>query len=372
MKWIDTQSGVEEALRAVAAQPAFAIDTEADSLHSYFDKVCLVQISIPGDDFIIDPLAPVDLRALGDLLADPERLKVLHGADYDLRILDRDFGFRIGNLIDTMVSAQLAGYEAFGLSALLGKHFGVELDKSHQRADWAMRPLPASMLRYAALDTHYLLELGDRMRQELEALGRWEWALEEFRRLEGVRWREEEPDLERWRKLKGLSALNRRSLGVVARLHSWRDRAARAADRPPFKILGNETILAIASAMPASEADLRRIRGMSDFVVRKHGPSLLAAVREVLHSNEVDLPEHGARKPWLRDREMERRIDRLKVVRDEAAARLKIDPAVLAPRHVLAAVAAACPSSVEELSSIPAMREWQKSVIGDQLVAALK
>src|SRR3954471_1943978 len=132
----------------VGAQPVVALDTEADSLHSYFDKVCLIQMSIPGEDLIIDPLCKIDIGRLGEILADRSITKILHGADYDLRILNRDFGFTIANLIDTMVCSQLLGYEAFGLGALLERYFALKVDKSHQRADWAIRPLPRVMLEY--------------------------------------------------------------------------------------------------------------------------------------------------------------------------------------------------------------------------------
>lgn len=372
MQWIDTQRDFDAAISLLEGQSAFAIDTEADSLHSYFDKVCLIQISVPGHDFIIDPLAQIDLQSLGLLLSDGSKLKVLHGADYDLRILDRDFSFRIANLTDTMVCAQLAGYEAFGLSALLKRHFDVDLDKTHQRADWAMRPLPPAMKRYAILDTHYLLDLGARMRAELEALGRWDWAVEEFGRLEAVRWREDDGEEERWRKLKGISAMSRRSLGVVATLHAWRDQAARAADRPPFKILGNDTILAIATSLPKTEAELRQIRGISDYVLRKHGGALLRSVADVLSSGESDLPEPNEKKPWMRDKELERAVERLKRARDEVAATLKIDGSVLAPRHVLTAVASLRPATISDLEAVPAMREWQKQLLGAQFVAVMR
>ncbi|HEU4521092.1 MAG TPA: ribonuclease D, partial [Thermoanaerobaculia bacterium] len=190
MNWIDRQEPLDQALTLVGAEPVVAIDTEADSLHSYFDKVCLIQISTSEDDYVVDPLAKVRLDRFGAILADPSIIKILHGADYDLRILNRDFGFTTTNLIDTMVSAQLLGYEAFGLAALLERHFGVKLNKAHQRADWAMRPLPPDMLEYAAMDTRFLVPLADKLRSELEALGRWEWAVEEFSRLEAIRFRE--------------------------------------------------------------------------------------------------------------------------------------------------------------------------------------
>ena len=219
MNFIDTQDALDAAMQRVAAQPKVGVDTEADSLHSYFDKVCLIQISIPGEDLIIDPLRKLDLTAFGAILANPDITKVLHGADYDLRILNRDFNFTITNVIDTMICAQLLGYEAIGLAALLERYFAIKVDKTHQRADWSMRPLPPAMLAYAALDTHHLIELAGKMREELVAAGRWEWAQEEFARLETIRFTEKDLNGEDFRRLKGINALDRRSLAGPHRDH---------------------------------------------------------------------------------------------------------------------------------------------------------
>src|SRR5215212_493480 len=242
MKWIDRQDALDSAIESLAAQPQIAVDTEADSLHSYFDKVCLIQISVPGEDLIVDPLAKVDLNRFGELLANPAITKLFHGGDYDLRIMHRDFGFVVRNLVDTSICAQLLGYEGIGLAALLERHFGVKLNKTHQRADWSMRPLPPDMLAYASLDTHHLAALAAKLREELIALGRWEWAVEEFARLEMVRYRENDEDVEPWRKVKNIGGLDRRSLAAVRDLYEWRDQLARKADRPPFKILGNDSM----------------------------------------------------------------------------------------------------------------------------------
>ncbi len=366
MIWIEKQQPLEEAVQRMAAQPVIAVDTEADSLHSYFDKVCLVQVSADGDDFVVDPLSGISLAPFGEVLANPAIMKILHGADYDLRIMNRDFGFTIANLIDTSVAAQLLGYEAFGLGALLERHFGVKVNKAHQRADWAMRPLTAEMLEYAALDTHYLVALAEKLREELVALGRWEWALEEFSRLEAIRFREN-GDPEPWRKMKNLGNLDRRSLAIVRDLHAWRDGLARKADRPPFKIIGNEQIIEIARARPATTPELSKVKGMSRYHLERHGRALLAIVKRGVAIPEEELPEKNEARPWIRDRELESRIDRMKKVRDRMARELKIDPAMLAPRHVLIAIATA-----GALDDVAAMRNWQKRLIGDQLLAALK
>jgi ribonuclease D len=372
MIWVDTQEDFDRTMARVAAEPVVAIDTEADSLHSYFDKVCLVQISIPHEDFVIDPLAKIDLARFGEILAEPAIVKIFHGGDYDVRILNRDFGFTITNLIDTMISAQILGYEAFGLAALLDRHFGLKLNKANQRADWAMRPLRPDMLDYAATDTRHLIKLRDILKDELEVLGRWPWALEEFARLEAVRYREkEEDDPEPFRRLKGIGAYDRRGLGVIRALYNWRDELARAADRPPFKIIGNDVILELGKEQPRSRDDLSRVKSLSRFHHGRYGGEIVKLVRSALETPEDQLPERGEPKSWIRDKALEARVERLKKVRDRVAAELKIDVAVLAPRHVLTAVATIQPTEVAQLDAIPAMREWQKKLLGEPFIAAL-
>ena len=366
MKWIDKQDALDRAMESIGSHAVIAVDTEADSLHSYFDKVCLIQITADDSDYIVDPLASVDLARFGAILADATITKVLHGADYDLRIINRDFGFTIANLIDTSVCAQLLGYEAFGLAALLEKHFGVKLNKVHQRADWAQRPLPRDMLAYATTDTHYLAQLAEKLRAELEALGRWEWALEEFARLEAIRFKESE-EAEPWRRMKNLGNLDPRALAIVRELHKWRDALARDADKPPFKIIGNDAILDVAREKPQSREDLTKIKSVSRYHADRFGREIVRIVRDAMQIAEADLPEKNEAKAWIRDRQLDARVNRMKTARDRMAKELKLDPAVLAPRHVLVAVATS--GSLDEAG---AMREWQKKVLGDALLAALK
>src|SRR5207302_6585686 len=165
-----------------------AVDTEAASFHRYHDRIFLIQLSSPSRTEIIDPLAVADLSPVGRLLADAKVEKTFHDADYDLRVLDRDYGFRAVHLFDTRIAAQLAGEPAIGLAALLEKYLGVKLQKEHQKADWSIRPLTPPMLAYAAADTRFLLALRDALEQRLNALGRLPWAVEEFKQLESLRW----------------------------------------------------------------------------------------------------------------------------------------------------------------------------------------
>lgn len=366
MKWIDSQPDLDQAIERISAQPQVAVDTEADSLHSYFDKVCLIQISVPDEDLVVDPLEKIDLKRFGELLANPAVNKVLHGGDYDLRILNRDFGFTVHNLIDTSICAQLLGYEGIGLAALLDRHFGVKADKAHQRADWARRPLTPEMLSYATMDTHYLIQLAATLREELEALGRWEWAVEEFARLEMVRYRESDENGEPWRKLKNIGNLDRRGLAVLRAVHQWRDALAQKADRPPFKIIGNDSIVEIARKKPQSVRELGETPAVARYHSDRYGREIVNLVTKALELPDDQLPEKSEPKAWIRDKALESRIDRLKRVRDRVAKELKIDPSVLGARHILSAVATA--NSLD----VPNMREWQKRVMGEALLAALE
>ncbi|HEX7705575.1 MAG TPA: ribonuclease D [Thermoanaerobaculia bacterium] len=366
MRWIDRQEAFEAALESLSRAPQIAVDTEADSLHSYFDKVCLIQISVPDETLIVDPLAGIELTRFGELLANSDVQKVLHGGDYDLRILHRDFGFTVRNLVDTSICAQLLGYDGLGLAALLDRHFGVKLNKTHQRADWSMRPLSPEMLAYAALDTHHLIDLAAKLRDELTALGRWEWALEEFERLEAVRFRESDVDAEAWRKLKSIGSLDRRSLAVVRELHGWRDQLARKADKPPFKIIGNDSILALARDKPLNVRDLPSVAGLPRYHADRYGRELVQLVKRAMELADDELPLRSEPKAWIRDKALEARTEKLKKIRDRFARELAIDPSVLAPRHVLTAVASS------GTLDVPAMREWQKRVMGEALLAAIE
>jgi ribonuclease D len=230
-----------------------------------------------------------------------------------------------------------------------------------------MRPLPRVMLEYAATDTRHLLTLAAQLRRELMELGRWEWALEEFARLEAVRFSEKEENAEGFRRLKGIGALDRHSLAIVRSLYEWRDAMARAADRPPFKIFGNDLIVEVARVKPTAMEALAEIKAVSPAYRRRYGSEIVRRVLQALALPEEMLPEKGDGRHWMRDKALELRVSRLKQVRDKKAKELKIDPGVLAPRHVLTAIA-----TTRDLDQVPAMREWQKRLIGSELLQVLR
>jgi len=236
-----------------APHESVALDTEADSFHHYFEKVCLMQVGLASDAFLVDPLARADLTPLFARLS--ARPLLMHGADYDLRLLHRGFGFRAAALFDTMIAAQLLGEKEIGLAALLSARVGVALDKSHQRADWSARPLPPAMATYAAEDVLHLPALVDSLRRDLDAKGRLPWHAEECARLAAMAFsasREADPD--DWR-VKGTNALSDRERAFARALWEAREERARTLDRPPFRIFTNEKLLSAAARAAKGEGD---------------------------------------------------------------------------------------------------------------------
>ncbi|MGQ0813122.1 MAG: ribonuclease D, partial [Gemmatimonadota bacterium] len=325
MEYIQSQTELDTLGRRLASVALIAADTEAAGYHRYSDRVCLLQLSTRDATFVIDTLAVTQLDALRDIFSRQETEVVFHDADYDLRLLARDFDLHVTRLFDTKIAAQFIGAQAFGLGSLVETYLGTRLDKKHQRADWAQRPLPADMLLYAAEDTQHLPMLRDRMREELVSLGRLKWAEEEFRITEQTRWALG-PEREAFLRLKGARDLKPRELAVLRELHAWRESVAETRDVATFRVLSNEVLLEIARRMPAEVSGLDGIVGLSPNVIERRGRDLLAAVRRAAALAEVELPRlpRGPRRPPP-DAQFETRADKRRAVSDQVADSLKLD-----------------------------------------------
>ena len=367
---IESQTALEALFERLRSAPLLAIDTEAASFHRFIDRVYLLQISSRDETAVVDPLAVESLAPLSAVLADPEVEVVFHDADYDLRLLDREYGFRATAVFDTRVAAQLLNEPGVGLAALLEKYMGVRLDKRFQRADWSARPLSAEMLEYAASDTRHLPELRDILKARLEERGRLSWGEEEFALLDEIRWSppEGEPG---YLRLKGARALKGRELAILRELYEWREGVAQRADRATFRILNNEPMLAMAKQPPADMAALKAIHGIGSEQAERRGREILAAVKRGLEIPERDLPriERPPRRAF--DPAFEARLERLKVVRNQLAVRLDLAPGVLCPNGTLEAIARANPASMEALAALAEVRRWQLREIGAELLAAV-
>ncbi len=372
-RYVDTAAALDDVVASARAEPLAAVDTEAASFHRYIDRVYLVQLSTRHATAIIDPLAVADLAPLGALLADPRVEKVFHDADYDLRILDRDYHVRARHMFDTRIAAQLLGEPAIGLAALLEKFAGVRLTKTHQRADWSQRPLSAAMLDYAADDTRHLPALRDAMRARLEAAGRLAWAEEEFLWLENLRWTAPggANGGEAYLRIKGAKALRPRQLAALRELVAWRDGVAAERDTALFRIIGNEALLAVSQALPPSAAALGEIRGLPASLARRYGPALVTAVGRALRLPEHELPKRERGPRVARDPELETRVERLKTARNAVAQQLAIDPGVLCGKSTLEVIARARPGDRAALAEIGDLRRWQVDVLGEALLQTL-
>lgn len=367
---IATEADLASSLGGLGGVSAVALDTEADSLHHYFEKVCLIQITAGEKDLLFDPLAGLDLKPLFAWLAG--RPLIFHGADYDLRLLDRDFGFRPAEVFDTMIAAQLLGYPEVGLSALLERHFGVVLDKRSQKADWSRRPLPPALRAYAAADTHHLPALADRLREALARRGRLHWHREACARLLTARWNAREPDPERAWRVQGSRSLSPRGMAMLRALWWWRDAEARGSDLPPFRILGNEALVALAGqAAEAEDGEFVPRMKLPRTLVGERRERLQEAVRRARAMGPPACPVAPKTARPARDHAAEAAAARMRAARDQVAARLEMDAGLLAPRATLLAVAAARPRNREELRKLGLLAEWQIEAVGEALLSAL-
>ena len=362
---------LERALTELSRELLLAVDTEAASFHRYYDRVYLVQLSSRSRTVIIDPLAVEELGRLGAILADADVEVVFHDADYDLRLLDQQYGFRARRIFDTRIAAQLLNEPGIGLAALLEKYLAISLDKRFQRADWSIRPLSRDMLRYAADDTRHLPALRDILRDRLTSLGRLSWAEEEFSLLEEVRWGSSDGEEPGYLRVKGAKLLRGRSLAALRELYQWRDETAARADRAAFRIINTEPLLEIAKTLPTDVTALRAIRGVGQDLVERRGRDILAAVRRALELPEQELPRVERRTRRVADPAFDARVEQLKAKRNELAIRLNLAPGVLCPNATLEAIARAVPRSLEELRAIPGVRRWQVETAGQDLLAAM-
>ena len=353
----------------LARERRIGFDTEAASFHRYVDRIYLIQVSSETETALVDPLALADLAPLGELLAREELEVVFHDADYDLRAMDRDFGFRARRVFDTRIAAQLLGEPAVGLAALLLQYFGVHMDKKLQRADWSIRPLTPEMVRYAAEDTRYLPRLRDVLADRLRAAGRLGWAEEEFARLESLRWTAPPPD-DGYLRLKGAKALPRRAQAVLRAVHAWREEAARALDRAPFRVLPNDAVLAVARAVLQSTVELHAVAGLPGSLARRYGDELLAAVRAGLEAPAATRPARERTERIRPDAAQEARFERLKRLRNRRAEELDLQPGVVCPNGALALIARAAPASADALREVPDLRRWQLEALGPAAIVA--
>jgi ribonuclease D len=357
---------------------ALAVDTESNSLYVYREQLCLIQLSVPGSDYLVDPLAVEDLSALGPLLADPQILKVFHGAEYDLTMLHRDFGFSVANLFDTMWASRILGWSDHGLAALLETHFGVSLNKKYQRANWGLRPLPPPQLDYARLDTHYLLPLYEIQAGELGVRKRWPQARHRFAQLAQTRSGPREFDPDGFWRISGIRDLDDKGRGVLRALYLFRDQQARTENRPPFRVISNQALLGLSELRPHDLKDLQRVKGISPRMAGRYGHGLLAAIRRgtgqpLTWEDRVRSNNHSSGRPnGQPSAACQARFEALRAWRNAVAEARGVEPDIVLTNQLLWAVAYRNPRTRADLARDDLLARWQMDEFGDSLLSIVR
>ncbi len=364
---VTTQSQLATLLDALSDQPAIALDTESNSLYAYHERVCLIQCSIPEGDYIVDPLAGLDLTPLAHILGDPRVQKVFHAAEYDVMCLKRDFRFRFVNLFDTMWAARILGWPRVGLGDVLKETFGVRTNKRYQRYNWGQRPLEPQALAYACMDTHYLLSLRHLQLEALVQQGRWEEAREVFDHVAASGPFSHAFDPEDFRRIKGVVDLTGREQAVLRELTIWRDQEARRRDRPPFKVLNDRILIALAQARPRTREELGDLTDLKPYHVRRYGSRLLRAIER---GNRARPPQPPPPPPRRSEAEVTR-FQALRAWRKEAAAERGVDADVIVGNAVLWSVAEQNPRTLEDLSTIEGLGPWKRKTYGELILKVL-
>ncbi len=365
--WVRTPEALRELAGSLAACRAIGLDTESDSLYHHFEKVCLVQIAAEdGACHLVDPLVLRDLSALAPVMADPGVVKVLHGADYDVSTLKRDFGWSFASIFDTMIAARLLGRAELGLAAVARDELGVALSKENQKDDWSRRPLTPQQEAYAVTDVAHLIELSDRLASRLTAAGRLAWLREECEAVAALVPAVRRRDPDAYMAIKGAKRLAPRALAALRELCAWREGRAQALDMPAFKVLSNDALLRLAGLPP--DEDLP-----TDLPPRvyRQADEILAAIARAHALDPARLPVVPRSPRPVLPEPVLRRIARLKSWRTQKASELQLDVSVVLPQRLIDRLAEAAPHSLDALASIEGLRRWRIVSFGADLLAAL-
>ncbi|SLM30446.1 Rnd [Desulfamplus magnetovallimortis] len=367
---INSDEDLKQQCEYIETHSRIAMDIEADSMHHFKEQVCLIQMADPEKNYLIDPLTIQDFSALKPLCENPAITKVFHGADFDIRSLDRDFNIRINNLFDTEIACRFLGIQRRSLAALLKKHFNLCLDKRFQRTDWSRRPLSDEMIAYSINDVAHLLELADILKKKLADSGRLSWAVEEFELQSEVRYDKTE-DMPLFLKFKGAGKMGRENLAVLESLLQMRAAIAEKKNLPLFKIMGTETISQLTLKHPKTMQQLKDSRILSPKQINMYGELCVEAIVKGMAVPQNQLPSYPRKKSPEIKPEIPERIKALKHLRNEASQRTGIEPGFLMNNATITAIATVSPSTEEELKNINGTRNWQVNLLGKNIISVL-
>lgn len=363
---INQAEALQQLARLLRRESIVAVDTESNSLFAYRERVCLIQFSTPGADYLVDTLALSDLSPLAPVFAGAEIEKVFHAAEYDLLCLKRDYGFSFANIFDTMLAARILGMQEVGLGAALEAEFGMQVDKRHQRANWGQRPLPEHLLAYARQDTHYLIELRNRWLPRLHEKGLWPLAQEDFQRLCRVERGPADNGREGCWRVKNVHTLTPQQAAILKELCKYREQMARSLDRPLFKVIGDRSLVEVAMAAPQDAEALSKLPGMTRGQVQRHGRAILQAVKR----GQQAQPIYPRSAPRPNGRYLAR-LETLRTWRKYKGQEMGLESDIILPRELLHELAECNFSQPDALKE--AMRDypWRYEKFGGEILEVL-
>ena len=368
---IETDQALQEQAEKWATEKIIAVDLEGDSLHSYKEKICLIQVTDSVQDYIIDPLKVNDLRPFLQILENPDVLKIMHGADFDVVSLKRDYNVSIENVFDTLIAAQFLGYKKFSLSNLVSGHFGFQLEKEYQKHDWSSRPLYEEHLSYARGDTHFLISLHEILSRKLQRSSFQDAVLEECQILTQKEWNGKQNDGTDFLRMKRISAFKGQQLLVLRKLYNWREELAEKANVPSFKIFGHVPLLLLSSKMPETKDRMKEVlAGMHGFIIGRYGEKILELIKEGLEDTSP-LPVLIKKKKVKPHGQVANLTAKVRQWREEKQKKGLLSIYLLSNQQIKELVIS-FPKTEEEFEASTALREWQKSRYFSELLQILQ
>lgn len=362
---VTAREHLDEVAAEMALSSRLAIDTESNGFYAYQEKVCLLQMSTEGTDYIIDPIAIKDLSALAPMMEDPAVEKIFHAGEYDVLCLKRDYGFRFANLFDTMIASRILAFKELGLAAAIERHFGLKLSKKLQRADWGKRPLTREQIRYAQLDTHFLMRLTDIQKGLLKEKRRFEDAQEAFEELCRLEPVTRVFDPEGYWKMVGRHQLTPQQVSCLKEVFLFREKQAQSRNRAPFRVMPEDLMVRVAASMPSTREELGALRGMTPYLLDRYGATLLDAVERGKAAEPPALPK---RERERRDHREWKLFEELRAWRKAQAASEGVEPVVILSSETLHDIARRAFAAGDPLHAVSQLKRGRYGEAIEKLV----
>ncbi len=369
-QFISSAADLEEACALFENEKIVGVDLEADSMHCFREKICLIQMACAGRSFLIDPFEIKNVDPFLSVLENPDVVKVFHGSDFDIRSLDRDYGVKVNNLFDTEIAGRFLGVKERGLAALLKDHFNIDVDKRFQKEDWSRRPLRDDMIAYSVMDVVRLEALHEIYTRALEKKRRLSWAAEEFELQTQVRY-EYNHVAPLFKKFKGAGKMDNRTLAVLENLLQLRVEIAEGKDRPVFKVFSNACLKLMAEKKPVSVDRMVKINALSKKQAQMYGSRCKEAIEKALQMPHGELPSYPRTRRPKKDMKIQARIKQLKKMRESLSQKMDIEPGFLLNNMLIAGISTANPDSERSLMDIEQIRRWQVEAIGKEILKVL-